>query len=328
MHCLRTLLILAAAAAAARGAPTAIEFTQVTTNSANARPTKMDILLQGDRFTARSTDDESRFPPPGSYMLGSGGHIYIVVPSQRAYAKFDPDEIKQMAQQATAGRPGSHRVGMPGGHATGNDQGDSDYSHAIENFKFTKELDEAGPRMFGYATRHYRYHLSYDDVTHVKANEKPIVGKYDEVTEFWSTDAFGTMSEMLKRVGFRVPESKSGDYDQVEQARHSMLQHGLMLKCVTKTKDTQNLPMGGMMNAFMKLSRAGRGSTRTVTEEITALSEVHPPSDAFALPRDFQETDMMSLFTAAGGGMPDLSGAGGDRTGRQPAMPDLDSQGN
>jgi len=328
MHCLRTLLILTAAAVAARGAPTAIQLTEVTTNSSNRESSKTEILLQGDRFVARSVDATSNFPPPGTYILGTGGgNMYFVNPNQRAYAKWDTDQIAQMSQQAVAPRHGRRQQLM--GPQNGGDSGGDDYSRSLENFKFDKELDEAGPRILGYPTRHYRYHLYYEEVTHVKTSEKPFVSKVDETDEFWSTNAFGNFADILKRVGFKMPEASKGEgMEKVTEARQTMAHLGLMLKSVTARKNTQSLPFGGFMNAMARMSRGGRGQTETTVEEVTALSEVHPPGDAFALPRDFQETDMMSLFTAAGGGMPDLSGTGGGRTGRQPAMPDLNDQGN
>ncbi len=329
MHCLRTLLLLTAAAAAAYGAPTAIQLTEVTTNSGNSEPSKTEILLQGDRFVARSVDATSKFPPPGTYILGTGGgNMYFVNPNQRAFAKWDMSQIAQMSQQAMAPRHGRRRE-MPGGNPAGGGSGDSDYSRSLENFKFDKEVDEAGPRILGYATRHYRYHLYYEEVTHVSTSEKPIVSKVDETDEFWSTNAFGNLADILKRVGFKIPEPSKGDgMEKVTEARRTMGQLGLMLKSVTTRKDTMSLPFGGVMGALTRMSRGGRGQTHTTTEEVTALSEVHPPGDAFALPRDFQETDMMSLFTAAGGGMPDLGGTRGARVGRSPAMPDLNDQGN
>ncbi len=332
MHSLRILLILAAAAAAARAASPAIQLTEVTTNSGDRGPSKMEILLQGDRFSARTVDSSSQFPPPGTYIVGTGGgNMYFVNPNQRAYAKWDTSQIAQMAQQAAAPRHGRRRQ-MPGSNPAGNPaddgSGGDDYSRSLENFKFEKLVDEAGPRMFGYPTRHYKYHLYYENVTHIKSSPKPMVSKIDETDEFWSTRAFGDLVDILKRVGFKVPDAKGGDMTQVEDARRTMAHQGLMLKSITTRTDSQSLPIGGLAGALARMGRGGRPSTHTTMEEVTALAEVQPPRDAFALPRDFQETDMVSMFTAAGGGMPDLSGAAGGRTGRQPAMPDLNDQGN
>ncbi len=333
MHSLRTLLILAAAAAAAaaaRAASPAIQLTEVTRNSGDREPTKLEILLQGDRFSARTVDSSSQFPPPGTYILGTGGgNMYFVNPTQRAYAKWDTAQIAQMTQQATAHRPGHRREMM--GQSENGDSGGSDYSRSLENFKFDKELDEAGPRMFGYPTRHYKYHLYYEEVTHIKSAPKPMVSKIDETDEFWSTKAFGDLVDILKRVGFKVPDSKGGEMEKVEEARRTMAHQGLMLKTITTRKDSQSLPFGGVMGALAKMGRGGRPVTHTTVEEVTALSEVQPPRDAFKLPRDFQETDMMSLFTASAGGMPDLNGMTGGRTNpsnQPPAMPNLNDQGN
>jgi hypothetical protein len=238
--------------------------------------------------------------------------MFMVSPATKAFARLDREQFAGMGQQgagaASHAREQQERAGM---------------KHTIENYKLEKLVDEAGPTTFGVPTRHYRYRVSYQDVTRMSGSPMAMTNNFEEVHEFWSTTAFGEVSKVPDFGGAAGGESTGLESaDRGMEAERVMAKHGMMLKSFVTSKGSQ----GGMgrMNPLARLGRA-RGSNKATTREIVALDRVDPPRGTFELPKDYQESDMMSLFTAAGGQMPDLNAIPGSRPKPAPAMPDLNS---
>ena len=139
MLSLRTVLILAAAIATARGAPAALQFTEVSRSGSKGAPRAYEVLTDGDRFSATSPDGRGLFGAPGSYIVGTGaGKLYIVYPAMRAYARFDRERIAEMSGQIGNSLARARQQEAARG-----------VNRTLANFKFEKVLDEAGPPMFG-----------------------------------------------------------------------------------------------------------------------------------------------------------------------------------
>ena len=164
-------------------------------------------------------------------------------------------------------------------------------------------------------------------MTRFEKHPKPLTSTVEETHEFWAAKDMGDIPSMLKRLGLHETAAAMEDKsDKVAQARAMMTHQGFILKSIVTRKDTESgLP--GMMGALARLSRHGSGSSSTTTDEVVALSQVKPARGAFKIPAGFQETDMMSLFTAAAGRMPDLNGPARGPSKRSTAMPDLNSAG-
>ncbi len=319
MHKLRRLVLVGLAVAALPAVRAALQFTEVSSFGFGSDDTKIQVLIEGDHVKATILENRSEFPPAGSYMLGTaGGQMYLVLPANQAYTQFDRSQLAGMGQQGTdsmkQARAKQQEIGM---------------TSTVENYRFEKVLDEAGPRMFGYPTRHYRYVLSYKEVMHMKGAPRPMTTTYTEQYEFWATKAIGELSkayEKLKSMHARPTDTGDEAANKVAEAERVMADQGFALKSI----HTHKVSQGGMMGFMSSLGRLGRshdGGGSVSKDEIVALAQVDAPRDAFELPKDFQEVDMMSLFTAAGGQMPNLNSMpGGKQRQAPPQMPDLNSQ--
>ena len=314
MYSLRSLVLISAAFAAGPAFPAGLQFTEVTTPASGGGATKMQIVVDGAHFKATFIENSQGIPPVGTYVVGTGdGEIFMVSPAAKAYARFDREQFAGMGQQ-TAGQ-------IKQAHAQGERIG---IKHTIENYKFEKLVDEAGPTTFGVPTRHYRYRVSYQDVMRQSGAPMAMTNNIEEVREFWATTAFGEVAKVPAMGGTAGASTGVESADKAMEAQREMAKHGMMLKSIVSNKAS----MGGMgmMNPLAMLGK-GHGSGKATTREIVALDHVTPPRDTFELPKDFQETDMMSLFTAAGGQMPDLNALPGAGPKKSNAMPDLNKMG-
>jgi hypothetical protein len=314
MHSLRSIVLISAALAAVPAFPAGLQFTEVSNSGSHGGTTKIQVVADGAHFKATFIENSQGIPPVGTYVVGTGdGEMFIVSPATKAYARFDREQFAGMGQQAAGQAKQAHEKAERAG-----------VKHTIENYKLEKLVDEAGPTTFGVPTRHYRYRVSYQDVMRMSGAPMAMTNNIEEVHEFWSTTALGEAAKVPDFRGGAGGESTGLESaDKALEAERVMAKHGMMLKSIVGNKAS----MGGMgmMNPLAMLGR-GRGSNKATTREIVALDRVDPPRGTFELPKDYQETDMMSLFTAAGGQMPDLNAIPGSRPKPAPAMPDLNSQ--
>jgi hypothetical protein len=247
----------------------------------------------------------------GGYMLMRGNSLYFVNPSQRTYMRMDEAEMQAMSEQA---RQSQRRVDEASG---------GDGATELKNFEFQPLLDEEGPAMLGYPTRHYKYRLKYK-------LSKPIPGQMggmtmdttvDRTDEFWATT--GLTLEGPR--GMRLDPS-SEDGEDADLPREVLEAEGVMDGKGFKLKSTSDLDeaasMGGAMGMMAKIASAGMGGStdkvksRTTTE-VLEIREASVPQGTFDLPAGYTETSMMG----PGGSMPDLNDVPGG-PGRS-GMPDL-----
>ncbi|HUJ44339.1 MAG TPA: hypothetical protein VLW52_12115 [Opitutaceae bacterium] len=313
MHSLRTFVLIGAMIVAIPAFAAGLQFTEVSDSGGRGGKTKMQVVTDGARFKATFIENPQGIPPVGTYVVGNGdGQMFIVSPAAKAYARFDRGDFSGMGQQAVGqmkhAREQSEAMGM---------------TRTVENYKLEKVVDEAGPTTFGLPTRHYQYRVSYQVVMRVKGSPMAMTTTREEVHEFWSTTALG---EVAKVPDFGGTGASTGEEaaDKAMEAERVMAAHGMMLKSVVSSKNSQGGM--GMMNPLAMLG-GGRGSNQSATREIVALDRGDPPRDTFELPKDYQETDLMSLFTAAGSQMPDLNSLSGPGSKTPPAMPDLNKMG-
>ena len=314
MRSLPAIVFLSAAFAAVPAFPAGLQFTEVTSSGAQGGTTKIQMVVDGPHFKATFIESSQGIPPVGSYLVGTGGgDIFIVSPATKAYARFDRDQFAGMGQQAVGHVKNAQAQGARMG-----------ITHTIENYKFEKLVDEAGPTTYGVPTRHYRYRVSYQDVMRQAGAPMAITSNIEEVREFWATTAFGEVAKVPAMGSTAGASTGLESVDKAQEAEREMAKHGMMLKSIVSNKSS----MGGMgmMNPLAMLGK-GHGANKPTTREIVALDRVEPPSGTFDLPKDYQETDMMSLFTAAGGQMPDLNSLSGPGSKAGPAMPDLNKVG-
>jgi len=225
----------------------------------------------------------------------------MVNPAKRSYARLNTKDMQAMAQDV-------QQMGGPGA-----DMMKAEY----QDYKATKEIDEAGPSIVGLPTRHYRYSISYKEIRQPPGAPMKMTMNIEEVNEFWASKEF----ESPTPKGWKDPTSGAGDSSgqsnlQLQETERQMAENGFVLKRVV----TRKASMGGMM-AAMAMGRGGDAQKNTM--EVTALDRNATfPAGTFDLPKGFTEVDMMNLM--GGGTMPDLTSVPGKEQGQE--MPDLSKE--
>jgi hypothetical protein len=308
MHPLSRCFLIGFTFAVANASGAAIQMTEVSTNQSVT--TRAEMLIDGERFKISYTEAPPGMPPD-CYMVGTGpNQMFMVVPSRSAYARFDAGEFATMSQ--------------PKAGPDGEEQGPGGMTRTVENFLLKKELDEAGPAMFGLSTRHYRYTLSYKEVMKMTGMPMAMTSTVNETHEFWATMDLADAASLIALQGNGPPPAAGETPDKDAEAHRTMDAHGLKLKSIV----THKSKMGGLGGMGRMMGGGGKGDTYTSKREVVAFARVNPPAGAFALPEGLQETDMMGLFAGSRSKMPTLDeppGTAGQKPKPRSGMPDLNS---
>jgi hypothetical protein len=280
-----------------------VQYTQVASSGAEGSNTTSEMMLDGGKFKSVFVTSDNPMMSSGLYVLASGPNdIYMVNPATRNYSRMSTKDMQKMGQDA------QQMAGGPDG-----DQMKAEY----QDFKATKELDEAGPTIVGLPTRHYRYSISYKEIRQPPGAPMKMTMNIEEVNEFWASNEF----EMATPDGWEDPTmgggAPSGQSNiQLQEAERQMAEHGFVLKRVV----TRKASMGGMM-AVMAMGRGGDAQKSSM--EVTSLNRNATfPAATFDLPKGFTEVDMMNLM--GGGPIPDLNSVPGKEQGLE--MPDLSKE--
>jgi len=279
-----------------------VQYTQVNSSGGEGGNSTNEMMLDGAKFKSVYVASDNPMMSAGLYVLATGpNEIYMVNPATAKYARFSTKDMQKMGQDA-------QQTGGPNA-----DQMKAEY----QDFKATKDIDEAGPTIVGLPTRHYRYSISYKEIRQPPGAPMKMTMNVEEVNEFWASKEF----EMSTPKGWKDPTAGAGDTSgqsnlQLQEAERQMAEHGFVLKRVV----TRKANMGGMM-AVMAMGRGGDASMNSM--EVTALNRNATfPAGTFDLPKGFTEVDLVNLMT--GGAMPDLSSVPGKEQGQE--MPDLSKE--
>jgi hypothetical protein len=293
------------------GANAGLVMTQVHVNEAPKRPATRSVMrlsIEGDHARSDMVELSEQNPilGPGSYVLLTAGKrgMIIVNPDQRAYMRMDPKDMRGLQQTSASMEKNMQQSG-------------EDVSPT--NLKVDKKLDEPGPTMLGVTTRHLVYEVSYSR----PIPKQPIPMSIDtkERHELWVTHALD--AKLAGMAGFRdamaglSTMNGSGNAALVE-AEQQMGDNGFVIKSVTSSDSKVHMPIPSMMSMF-----GSSGGSRS-TMEFTELREEPVAADAFVLPKDFTEREMMNPNA---GSMPDLNQVPGGhdqpKGNAPPGMPDL-----
>ena len=279
-----------------------VQYTQVNSSGGEGGNSTNEMMLDGAKFKSVYVASDNPMMSAGLYVLATGpNEIYMVNPATAKYARFSTKDMQKMGQDA-------QQMGGPN-----SDQMKAEY----QDFKATKDIDEAGPTIVGLPTRHYRYSISYKEIRQPPGAPMKMTMNVEEVNEFWASKEF----EMSTPKGWKDPTAGAGDTSgqsnlQLQEAERQMAEHGFVLKRVV----TRKANMGGMM-AVMAMGRGGDANKNSM--EVTALNRNATfPAGTFDLPKGFTEVDLVNLMT--GGAMPDLSSVPGKEQGQE--MPDLSKE--
>lgn len=269
----------------------------------------VESIFEGNNARVSFLEGADPMMGAGGYMLIRGSSIYMVNPSQRTYLRMDEAEMRAMSEQAQQSQRRAEEASGAGGKTE------------LKNFELQSLLDEEGPAMLGYPTRHYKYRLKYK-------LSKPIPGQgggmtmdttVDRTDEFWATA--GLKLEGPKGIGLDRASEEDGDMPrEVMDAEATMDGKGFKLKSTSDLEEVSS--MGGAMGMMARLATAGMGGSSDKvksrsTSEVLEIRDASVPKGTFDLPAGYKETSMMG----PGGGMPDLNDVPGGPG--QSGMPDL-----
>ncbi len=233
-----------------------ITYTAVTRTILGSKNHSGDMRVRAwvDGKQARMDFLESSLPElaSGTYLITSDGgdSSYLVDPQSKTYERFDMQTmIGSMADLMRAMR--------------------SQMKVRFEEPKVEKLLEEEGPTMNGFPTRHYRYRTSYRAVIQM-AETETVVTVMDE--DIWTTTALtepGIMALLNKR-----PSSGDEQLDRIIQTEMEKVP-GFPLKHVTSTRME---------------TRKETNESRTEME-VVELKNVPIEPTMFQLPKGYAEID-------------------------------------
>jgi hypothetical protein len=239
------LVFLASAHCFAGATYTAVSRTQT---EAEKNEMKVRGWASGDSSKVEfmhSTDPTLR---PGSYMLSTDGGktIYLVDPSSKSFIRWDI--------MATLG--------------AGQGMGKIEYLEP----RVEKLLEEPGPRILGFPTRHYRFRTTYTVNVELMGRRMSSTSTTEE--DIWaSTKAMEPAMRIL--AGQVRPQSGNEQIDRMVKAEMDKVR-GLPLKTVSVTRTVGQ----------------GRSETLRSEMEITSLRTVSVPASTFSLPAGYKQIEM------------------------------------
>lgn len=292
-----------------------VEVTEGSEEGQNGRRV-MRVLADGRAMKTIFEQSPNPMMPAGSYLLSPGGEmVYLVDPAKKTIARMDIEELEN--------------IGKKGQQAAEQQQESTGQEFEVVDVKLEKTLDEAGPDMLGFATRHYRYELSYTERQDMRGMPGSLDTRVSEKHEFWSTAA---LNEDAAVAAIRAELTEAPDAEdkqkEVLDAERQMQAHGLMLKHVLERSTKSGMTgASGLMGKMMGIGRGmSDSSDERTTREVTELKRGPIAAAEFQLPKGYTETELMG---PGGAGMPDLDalpGMGGqDEDEDGGGMPDLDS---
>lgn len=272
-----------------------LTFTQITTvNGDRSAVTKVSSDGGNAKMELVESPGENPFMPAGSYLLLTGGDMYLVNPTARTFALFDT----AMLQQGMAGMTGQMQ---------------------FKDVSIEKLLDEAGDTIDGYATRHYQFKSSWTMVM----TGMPVSTQLNTVEDIWATTAIDVPAAAA---GPAVTAALPPQVAEVAAAQGLRQIEGFPLKQVTVQSTKIDMGGGGAgalgglggLGARMASRVLGGGgganSDTTTTIEVVDLEEVAVPGATFAIPDGYTETQLFQTGPA----VPDLNSVN-----EAPAVPNL-----
>lgn len=209
----------------------------------------MRTVVDGPKARIEFVESSSPVTAAGSFMLTKDGGQSVILadPEDKTYMKWD---IAKMMGGASATMKMMNMT--------------------FSNVKCEMLLDEAGPTLLGFSTRHYRIRLSYK--TEMGFMGMKVSSTVDQEQDIWATDE-------LKDAGFGLWTKKQaitvGDaqVDALVKAQMDKVR-GFPLKMVIATTNKDS---------------SGETQTTKSTTEVTGMKRGDVPASAFELPADYTE---------------------------------------
>jgi hypothetical protein len=270
-----------------------VRVTESTDEEARGRQVSQ-IWVEGAKMRALFEESTTALMPAGSYLLAPGGDaMYLVNPASKTITRMDMVEMEAIGEkdQQAAGKPVETRTRTE-----------------VMDVRLEQQLDEAGPTMLGYATRHYRYELTYTEQQPMTGTPGPASTSIREQHEFWATAALKDEPSLPAIRAYRLAApAREREHPELRDVNTRLHAHGFFLKHIVERAAASgvNVPMGDVP-AGAAIDDSNR---ERITVEVTELRHATLPLSAFELPEGYAETE---FFAPAGTSelTPDLEGRG------------------
>lgn len=256
LACALALAATALLAAPARAA-TYFESTTTMEGQQGEQVVRAQSWVDGDN--ARVTFAESAFPgvPEGGYLITNDGGrtIYLVDPEEKTYMLWD---LSQML-----GALGTVMQGMG-----------PMFKINVTDPKVEKLADEAGEKILGHDTRHYRFRTTYGMEMRIMGMGQ--ASNVETVVDTWTSSALADpgFGAWLRR---DPPRTGIADLDKLVDAQVAQGIQGVPLR---------------MRTVSTSRDKKGRETVSTTEMSVTTIREEAPPAGAFALPAGYEKVEM------------------------------------
>lgn len=251
---------------AAGTAPAGLHYTSTTRTQATGkeRPAmSMEAWIEGANAKFAFTEGNPKAPKGGYMLTKDGGKtMFMVNPNDKTYLKWDMAAMMGGAMQMMKGM----------------------MQMKVSDPKVEKILDEKGPDILGYATRHIKFKTTYSMEMSMMGmrNANSVVTE----EEMWVTDKIGDAAVQAFRefaAGMKLPDE---ELEKLVRAQKDKVK-GFPLKMISSNSTTGN---------------DGRAQTSVTTMEVTKIENQTVPASTFEIPADYKETTLPSPDESAGAG--------------------------
>jgi hypothetical protein len=240
------------------------------------KPTTMRLKVDDENARMEWIEGRNASAPEKGFLVtkDAGKTLYMVNPEDKTYMKWD---VAAMAQMAAG------FVNMK-----------------VKDYKVEKVLDEDGPTMLGYPTRHYKFVTSYSMEMTVFGMTKASSGKNEN--EMWTTTKIKASALAVFEKMATQSAAGFGELQKVIEAEKAKSVKGFPLKTVVTTDTgTPDRP---------KISKH--------IIEVTELKEGHIAASDFDIPKDYKEVTMGNAADGEGGKAESKGGEGAQKSDAKP----------
>ena len=268
---LASALVLAATALLGAPAQAATYFESTTRMAAEQGGGEQVLRTRSwvDADNAKVVFVESDNPafPEGAYLLSNDGGrtLYLVNPEEKTYTIWDLSQALGALGAVMKGAGPMFKI-------------------EVSDPKVEKLADEAGEKILGYDTHHYRFRTTYGMEMRIMGMGQ--ASDVETVVDTWTSSALSDpgFGAWLRR---DPPKTGIADLDKLMDAQIAQGIQGVPLR---------------MRTVSTSRDKKGRETVTTTDMEVTTIREEAPPAGAFALPAGYEKVEMSAVAGSPFGG--------------------------
>lgn len=272
------MLLLTAPSAGAGVILRQLQLTEGSNADANGRQLAQ-VWIEGARTKVVFEESDDPLMPAGTYLLAPGPDVvYLVNPARRTIARLGMAEMEPLGEKDQEAAERAPEAGGP--------------KLEVVGLRLEQKLDEPGPSLLGFPTRHYRYELSYVERQRLRGMSATFNFSVQERHEFWATAALKEAPAARILRAHRIADAWGEARREVEEAEARLYAQGFILKHLIE-RDTTSSIVGdaGIMRMMPGMSDT---TTERITREVLGLRQAKLDESVFELPGDYAETEFLA----------------------------------